>query len=105
MTFAFQLFVPGRIIFKGITYEGLYQGSILGTKLLLAISYSLIFTLSTLPAEIGKVLDWVTLNKLGLGKTLIVALKFITLIKTSPEKSPFSILKYAIEKTKNSMTQ
>ncbi len=104
-TFVFQLFTPGRIIFKGITYEGLYQGSILGTKLLLAIGYSLIFTLSTPPAKIGEALDWITLNKLGLGKTLMVATKFIDLIKKSPKKSPFSTLKYAIEGTKDSMTQ
>ena len=100
-TFVFQLFTPGRIIFQGITYEGLYQGSILGAKLLLAIGYSLVFTLSTPPAKIGEALDWITLNKLGLGRTLLVALKFVDLIKKSRKRPFASTLRYAIENSKD----
>jgi len=100
-TFAFQLFAPGRIIFQNITYEGLYQGLILGTKLFLAIGYSLIFTLSTSSAKIGEALDWVTMNKLNLSKTLLVAMKFADLIKKSRKKHFVFALKCAIEESKS----
>jgi energy-coupling factor transporter transmembrane protein EcfT len=82
VTFLFPLFfTPGRIIGYGITYEGIYRGSILAGRLFLVIGYSLVFTLSTSPIEIAKSLDWLTLNKLGLGKALLIALKFSEIVK------------------------
>lgn len=105
-TFAFQLFfTPGEIFFTishhAITYEGLYKGLVLGSRVLLAIGYSLIFVLSTSPFEIAKSLDWLTGNKLKLGDSLLVALKFADLVKNSPKSSVISTLKYAIEKSKD----
>ena len=97
-TFALPLFfTPGRIIAYRITHEGLHKGTILGAKVLLSIGYSLIFILSTPPIEVAKSLDWITLHKLRLGETLLIALKFADLVKTGHKDSIASTLKYAIE--------
>lgn len=101
----FQLFTPGRIVAYGITYEGISRGLFLASKLSLAIGYSLIFTLSTPKEELAHALDWLTMNKLELGKSLLISLKFIEFIRDSPSKTPFSAIRYAVEKTKDSITQ
>ncbi|MDI6840340.1 MAG: energy-coupling factor transporter transmembrane component T [bacterium] len=97
------LFTPGRIITKGMTYEGLYNGIILGIRVSLAVGYSLIFISSTSAIEIAKSLDWITKRKLKLGEIVLITLQFIKLIKDGSlrYKSPVSILNYAIERTKN----
>lgn len=93
----FQLFTPGRIVAYGITYEGISRGLLLASKLCLAIGYSLIFTLSTPKEELAHALDWLTLNKFGLGKSLLISLKFIEFIRDSPSKAPISAIKYAVD--------
>ncbi|MBI4722159.1 MAG: hypothetical protein HY769_04055 [Candidatus Stahlbacteria bacterium] len=104
VTFALPLFfTPGRIIAYSITYEGLHKGTILGAKVLLAIGYSLIFILSTPPIELAKSLDWITLHKLRLGETLLIALKFADLVKSGRKDSITSTLKYAIESIQKQM--
>lgn len=107
VTFGLPLFfTPGKIITHGITYEGLHKGSVLGIKVFLAIGYSLFFVLSTPPVEIAKSLDWITMNRLKLGETLLVALKFAELVKNGHKnKSWVATLRYAIEKSKEFITQ
>jgi len=92
------LFTPGKIVTQGITYEGLHNGLLLGARVGLAIWYSLIFTVSTTPIKIANSLDWLTMGRLELGKTVLIALRFVELVKDGiiQKKSLAYTLKYAI---------
>jgi energy-coupling factor transporter transmembrane protein EcfT len=98
--FAVPLFLtPGRIAAYGITYEGIHRGAVLALRAFLAIGYSLVLISSTPVVEIARSLDWITCNKLRLGQTLLVAVRFAELIKSGRGKPLASSLKHAIEKS------
>lgn len=102
-TFVFSLLsTPGKIapvLWGRITYEGLYKGALLGGKAFLGIGYALIFALSTPAGEIAKALDWITLNKLKIGETLLIAIKFSELLQNGRKNRTnfVTTLKYTIE--------
>jgi energy-coupling factor transporter transmembrane protein EcfT len=66
-----SLFTQGKLLFWEITYEGIMRGGIIFTKLLLTISWCLIFTLTTPYKEIAEILDWFTFRKLRIGEILV----------------------------------
>jgi hypothetical protein len=55
--------------------------------------------LSTPVVEIARSLDWITCDRLRLGQTLLVAVRFAELIRSGREKSLVSNLRHAIQKS------
>ena len=71
---SYIFFKPGRILFLGISYEGLKEGLFFSTKLLLSILGALIFICSTKKLEIADSLDWLTFRKLKLYIITVLAI-------------------------------
>lgn len=67
-------FEPGRILFFGISYEGVKEGLFFSAKLLLGIMGALIFVCSTKKLEIADSLDWLTFRKFNLYLIIILAI-------------------------------
>jgi len=96
-------FKPGRVLFLGISYEGLKEGSFLASKLLIGILGALVFVCSTKKLEIADSLDWLTFRKLKLYIITVLALnsleniiRSIKIIKLRKGKKSLSNLLSAI---------
>lgn len=75
VTFLSYIFLkPGRMLFLGISYEGVKEGLLLSSKLLLGILGALVFTCSTNKLEIADSLDWLTFRKLKLCIITVLAI-------------------------------
>jgi energy-coupling factor transporter transmembrane protein EcfT len=64
----------GRVLFFGISYEGVKEGLFLSSKLLLGILGALVFACSTNKLEIADSLDWLTFRKLKLYIITVLAI-------------------------------
>jgi len=103
-TFLSYIFLkPGRILFLGISYEGLKEGLFLSTKLLLGILGALIFVCSAKKFEIADALDWLTFRKLKLYIITVLAINSleniihsIKIVKLRKGKKGISTLMIAI---------
>jgi len=103
-TFLSYIFLkPGRILFLGISYEGLKEGLFLSAKLLLGILGALIFVCSAKKFEIADALDWLTFRKLKLYIITVLAINSleniihsIKIVKLRKGKKGISTLMIAI---------
>jgi len=71
---SYIFFKPGRMLFFGISYEGIKEGLLLSTKLLLGVVGALVFVCSTKKLEIADSLDWLTFRRLKLYLITILAI-------------------------------